>query len=57
MFNSLTFLKEAFDKLKESEFYEAKPQISAELQQEECAVGKFAVTYKPGSVIVNQRQV
>nr|CAG4651263.1 EOG090X0BTB [Simocephalus serrulatus] len=46
----------AFDKLKDSEFYEPVPQISTELRQEENGSAKVTVTYKPGSVIVNQRQ-
>ncbi|XP_046642475.1 DNA excision repair protein ERCC-1-like isoform X1 [Daphnia pulicaria] len=45
----------AFGKLKESDFYEALPQISTE-KLDEHAESKIAISYKAGSVIVNQRQ-
>ena len=44
----------AFDKLKESEFYEAQPNIETENGAGSSKVGP---SYKAGTVIVSQRQV
>ncbi len=46
----------AFDKLKESEFYEAQPNIPTTTENGE-ETSKVAVSYKAGTVIVSQRQV
>lgn len=46
----------AFDRLKESEFYEAQPNIPTKTENGE-ETSKVAVSYKAGTVIVNQRQV
>nr|CAG4647336.1 EOG090X0BTB [Megafenestra aurita] len=46
-----------FEKLKESEFYEPQPNISPETSNEKKnEFSKVAVSYKAGSIIVNQRQ-
>lgn len=44
----------AFERLKKSEFYESQPQISTE--NNEQIISKQIISYKAGSVVVNQRQ-
>ncbi|XP_057376211.1 DNA excision repair protein ERCC-1-like isoform X2 [Daphnia carinata] len=44
----------AFERLKKSEFYESEPSISTEVNEK--IINKQVVSYKAGSVVVNQRQ-
>nr|CAG4637292.1 EOG090X0BTB [Ceriodaphnia reticulata] len=55
MLHSRKSLRGAFDKLKESEFYEAQPNILTKTENGDVT-SKVAVSYKAGTVIVSQRQ-
>ena len=47
----------AFEKLKNSEFYDSKPKLPDDNDDGSSNPVKVATTYKAGSIMVNQRQV